>query len=169
MNISIIVNCVDKMIDIGITSEEQITQNFMRQKYACCALISAINARIFLTGQGVTNDEFEKLAEIACCKNGSAIGITKIHPLLGLYTEKGVYFDFEWIKQNLPVELSIMDVKNYGFHSILVVGVKNNNLFLTNFDKIGIQLSWDEMQKYRLTSPNIHNLICRSFKRLIRK
>ena len=102
-------------------------------KYSSCQLIAAINARIILGGQDVTEVEYEALVDLVKCRHGAAIETHKAWEYLGLKVENGPVetMDLEWVRTHLPVEIGIYDPK-YGFHSVLVVEVIGKNLRLIN-------------------------------------
>lgn len=131
---------------------------FRKQKYAACQLISAINARIYLGGNDVTDDEFEKLVDIAKCRYGSALNILECYPILGLSYKDGPKKDMplEWVKSNLPVEIAYNDSK-FGFHSALIVNVEDEDISAINasWDRI----KWSDIYFY----PYDYNRKLRSF------
>ncbi len=103
---------------------------YRKQKYAACQLISAINARIFFGGDDISDELFEELVDLVCARNGSAIGVQKAYPVLGLEYTDGT-MDYDWIKENLPVAISFYSIK-WGFHSALVHEAKNDTLYVIN-------------------------------------
>ena len=109
---------------------------YRKQKYSCCQLIAAINARIFLGGGNINDNKFEKLVELTGCKSGACIRIKEIYPNLKLdYIDMDKRLNkLKWIKNNLPVEISYFDEKR-GFHSALIVKVKDDILHLVNSSK----------------------------------
>ena len=170
-----------KEFEYGVTAWDVIKDCFMTQKYSCCALISAINARVFLDGEYdankkiVSDEEFERLVDLVGCRHGVAICVGKSYPELELEAVDGPYFDLEWIEYNLPVEVSVSDVGHeryagYGFHSVLIVGIEHDkrfnrtSVFVANFDKVGVQFSWKDFCEFKVDSPNPLNKKCRSFK-----
>lgn len=133
--------------------------NYRKQKYAACKLISAINARIYLGRDDVTEDEFERLVDIAKCRYGAAINIFECYPILGLSYTDGPLKDMplEWVKNHLPVEIGYNDPK-FGFHSALIVGVEDDEV-------LAINASWDKMKWYDIYFyPHEYNRTLRSFK-----
>jgi len=138
----------------------RIFVRYREQKYCCCQLIAAINARIFLGGGDVTDEEFEAFVDLVFCRYGSALRIKEVYPLLGLSYEDNRP-DLIWIKDHLPVELKIYDPV-WGFHSILVVGVCDDGLNLVN--AWTSKALWEEFE-----FPPEHLLRCRSFNLLEHK
>jgi hypothetical protein len=94
-----------------------------QSKYPSCQLIAAINARIFLGKNDISDELFEELVDLVKCRHGGAICIKEAYPILGLTYEDNPKFDPLWIMENLPVNLTIHDPE-MGFHSILVDKVK---------------------------------------------
>jgi hypothetical protein len=152
----------------SIKTIEEVKELFYEQKYSCCQLIAAINAAIFLgliTKESISDEEYERMVDLVSCRYGSALGVEKVYPQLGIVAENGPYFDFDWIRENLPVEVCIIDVKTYGFHSVLIVGCSGNELYVANSDRIKTKFTWEEFLQYKVNSLNPHNLVCRTFKR----
>ena len=133
---------------------------YRKQKYSSCQLISAINARIYLGLSDITNDFFEYLVNLVKCRYGGAINIEKSYPLLGLSSIDGKY-NYEWIKKNLPIDIAYHDKKR-GFHSALIVEVKNKVLKLINAYKE--DFTFQELKK--LLPKQSYNQKFRSFKLL---
>lgn len=117
---------------------------YRTQRYSCCQLISAINARIFLWMDDISDDEFEKLAELVCCKNGSAIGVHKAYPSLGLDFEDHEP-ELDWIRQNLPASIGYYDPE-YGFHNALIIAVNGNEVTIVN--AAWERIEWDKIRIY---------------------
>jgi hypothetical protein len=106
---------------------------FRQNKYSCCQLVAAINARIYLGLGDISDELFEEMAEIACCKNGSAIQIEKIYQLLNLKAEKytnGIP-SFGWIRHHLPVAVAYHDPQ-FGYHSALIISVFDTFIRMVN-------------------------------------
>jgi len=105
---------------------------YTEQRWSCCALISAINARTFLGGAPVDTASplFEALASVVFCRNGAAIRPFRAWPVLGV-VGRPIPVDLETIEANLPVALGYSDPK-HGMHSALVVGVHDNGLDMVN-------------------------------------
>lgn len=131
---------------------------FRKQKYSCCQLIAAINARIILGGPDVTDDEYEELADLVFCRNGAAIHIEQAWKRLGLIVENGPVdtMDLEWVKTHLPVEISYPDPK-LGFHAALVIAVEGDEVVLVN--SFWERKKWAEIEFY----PHNYNRKMRSF------
>lgn len=103
---------------------------YRTQKYCACQIITAINARIFLGRGDICNRRFEKMVDEVCARIGSAIQVHRIYPELGLEYSDGPT-SLEWIRMNLPVELSIYSTR-WGFHSVLVHKVHHDKLHVLN-------------------------------------
>jgi hypothetical protein len=129
-------------------------------KYSSCQLISAINARIWLGGEDVSEEEYEYLVDLVKCRYGAAIEINKAHQYLGLKTEDGPVdtLDLEWVKTHLPVEIGYPDPQK-GFHSALVVEVPGDEVVLLNAS--WPQKKWADIEFY----PHLYNRKLRSFRR----
>lgn len=134
-------------------------KKYRQQQYCCCQLIAAINARIYLGSGDISEEEFDKLANLVCCKNGSAIMVNAAYPQLGLDYETGPVdpLSIEWIKDHLPVQITYYDPK-HGFHAALIVGVDGDEVVLVNAAWDKIKLSDIELCKWT------YNRMCRSFK-----
>lgn len=136
-----------------------LDKKYRKQQHCCCQLIAAINARIFLGGEDVSEEMFDELANLVCCKIGSAIMVTIAYPHLGLEYENGPVspISLEWIKEHLPVEIAYYDPM-HGFHAALIVGVDGDEIDLVNaaWDKI----KWNEIVFCKWP----YNRRCRSFK-----
>lgn len=128
---------------------------FLGQRYCCCSLIAAVNARIWLGGNLVSDEDFEALVDLVGCRNGAAIGVEKAYPSLGLTFEDGIR-DLKWVTGRLPVEIAYFD-EQFGFHSALVACVAGGYIALVNSSRP--YLRWDEIKfpKWR------HQQVFRSF------
>lgn len=116
--------------------------DYFEQRYCCCALLAAINAKIYLSGLPVSEEEFEELADLVCCRTGAAIGVEKSYPFLGLEFEDGTN-DLDWVETHLPVQIAYFD-ERFGFHSALVVGRAGAEVNLVNSNKP--RLRWVEIE-----------------------
>jgi hypothetical protein len=132
------------------------TKTFIDQQIGSrCQLISAINARVFWGGDKIEPDseEFERLTDVAGCRLGAALpdGMRAVHDSLDLYEIEGEP-TFEWVRNHLPVEMSVWHVE-YGYHSILIVGVKGDRIYFTNY--FDGSMYWhnfeDHIAKFRCT------------------
>lgn len=58
-----------------------LTHNKYRKqkKYSSCQLITAINARIFLGKNDISDELFEELVDLVKCRHGGAIEIKKAY------------------------------------------------------------------------------------------
>jgi hypothetical protein len=86
--------------------------------YTDCQLISAINAKIALTGEDVSEDEYERLLYIAQCRYKGAKNVHNTYHALGL-TFVDLPLNLENIVQNIPAEITLSYGDNY--HSALIV------------------------------------------------
>jgi len=103
---------------------------FRKQKYSACSLIAAINSRIVLGGDDVSENTFEMLVDAAGGRYGGAIRINHIATFLGLI-RLPIKFDYKTVKRNLPVALSVHD-KKWGLHSILLYGYEDRRFLVHN-------------------------------------
>jgi len=118
------------------------TWEYRLQQYAACQLVAAINARIYLGGGDVSDDEFERLVDVTLCRYGAALRMEKAVPELGLTALHGE-LSLEWIAAHLPVAVSTHEIEHHGFHQILVVQVDGDMLGVVNFYKP--RLTWHEL------------------------
>lgn len=153
--------------------------NWRKQtKYSSCQLIAAINARIFLGGKDVTDEEFERLVDLVKCRYGGAICIEEAYEPLGLEVTDGPlpYYGwpwkkadkcYNWIKDNLPVELSVHSPK-FGYHAILVVDAYHQHDFVFRYPTVRLVNSDEETIKWaklRKRFPRFdYQQRCRSFR-----
>lgn len=137
---------------------------YRKQKYAACKLISAINARIYLGGHDVTNEEFELLVDLAKCRYGAALNVEECYPKLELVHKDGPLdtMPLQWVRENLPVEIGYADPK-LGFHSALITEVIEDKVVLINASWSEFQ--WSEIYFY----PHWYNRTLRSFKWKLQK
>ena len=141
--------------------EKYEERKYRTQKYlSSCQLISAINARIYLGLPDVNDKLFEELVDLVLCRHGGAISIEKSYPILDIKCIMGKY-DYIWISNNLPVEISYYDTKR-GFHSSLIVSTKEGIFTLINSPVR--RISFLELKKKLLK--NKQNQIIKSFKRI---
>jgi hypothetical protein len=129
--------------------------------YPSCQLLTALNARSFLTGRTEimpNSKEFETLVDLTCCRYGSALRINKAYYYLRLVAQNGPN-DNRWIyhriQENRPVELSIW-APDFGYHSVLVIDItKNGSAIVINFKKrerISL-VNWQDLDFPRYASP----------------
>lgn len=124
-----------------------------QSRHPSCQLIAAINARIFLGGRDVSDDDYEKLIDIVKCRHNGAIFIDRSYRILGLKHKDGPlpYYGkekcFDWICNNLPVQITINHPKMNSCHAILVVGF---------FKKFGYRILNDPCL---LTANNIEDIM----------
>lgn len=136
--------------------------NFRKQeKYPSCQLIAAINARIFLGGDDVTEGMFEELVDLARCRHGSALDIDACYSKLGLEVvdwTNGIP-GLDWVKTNLPVSVAYHD-PNKGFHCALIIDVIDDEVVLENstYSKI----KWSDLSLD--FNPHQYNRKFRSYK-----
>lgn len=107
-----------------------------RQKYSECQLVSLWNAVIYFGLENLVpkfnSRQYNNICKKALCIYGAVIRKDFEIKRLGLKPINGKY-NLNWIKNNLPVELSIHCHR--GYHSILIIDYIKNNLILTNYAK----------------------------------
>ena len=123
------------------------TKKWRKNKHCCCQLVTAINARIYLGMENISDNSFEKLSELVSCKNGAAIGVQRTYKSLGLdfKTFKNGIPGFAWFVENLPIGVIYKDYK-YGLHSALIIDVKKQDQLKT-LEFVGADrqyMSWGE-------------------------
>lgn len=106
------------------------------QMYSECQLVTIWNAALF---HGISvpeqfGDEYKTACEKCCCTIGACINTTSVSENLGLISVDGL-LEFEWVKNNLPVEFSIYCHR--GHHSVLCVdiNIENEQVLITNYFK----------------------------------
>jgi hypothetical protein len=119
------------------------------QKFCECQLISLWNSAIFLGLESLIPKQYSKKYKAIChrakCIYGGVIDKDFEIKRLNLKSTTGSY-NLRWIKKNLPVELSIFCHR--GYHSILIVGIKNNNITLANYAKNRLHIiKWNKLLK----------------------
>ena len=139
---------------------------FRKQKYAACQLITAINARIYLGGKDVSDEQFETLVDLVKCRYGGAIEIKKSYPILGLEYEDGLC-RLPWIEANLPIDLTVHSPR-FGFHSVLVTEVFYYNNGYLDIPCLRLLNSDEETLEWHCLYGRIptwgHQRRCRSFR-----
>lgn len=141
-------NYIDPLDNSKLFIDEQIGSR--------CQLISAINARVFWGGEKIEpgSEEFERLTDVAVCRLGAALpeGMTDVFNSLDMYGIEGES-TFKWVIHHLPVEMSVWHPE-YGYHSILIVGVAGDRVYFTNY--LEGSMYWhnfeEHMAKFQCTS-----------------
>jgi hypothetical protein len=151
---------------------------YRKQKYSSCQLIAAINARIHLGGGDISDAEFERLVDVVKCRHGGAICIEEAYRPLGLEVIDGPLPHYgypwlkadecyDWIKENLPVELSVHSPK-FGYHAILVVDTFVKHDFVFRYPSVRTinsdegEITWSSLRKRFPRFP--YQQRCRSFR-----
>ena len=129
-------------------------------EYPSCQLLTAINARAFLTGSidvWPGTSEFETLVDLTCCRHGSALRINKANYYLRLATQMGPN-DNRWvyyrIQEGRPVELSVF-TEDFGYHSVLVIGTTREGMLdIVNIKKgeMVSKVHWNELSFRRYSA-----------------
>lgn len=117
---------------------------FVRQEapYPCCRIISAFNALAYFDlpvppQEGIF---FEYLIDVAKCRYGSAIDIEAVHSILRIEAEPlktvNTHILRSVLGQGKPIELFVHS-PDWGFHSVLLVDLKDNGFMVTNWGTSG--------------------------------
>lgn len=117
------------------------------QKWCDCQLITLLNACIFYNKIKIKpySKKYNILAEITGSVHGSCLNKNVAYDMLGVSFENGK-MDFNWIKNNLPVEFSVFCHR--GYHSVLAVKVKNDKIQLANYYRNKLySISWNSLIK----------------------
>lgn len=147
-------------------------ENYINKNlYSECQLITALNAYYYLTGKTYCkqNDkEYEKLVDLVCARNGSAINIERAHrrlklKIIGKVSHWSLIGDV-LKKIELPLEVSLWHKKT-GYHSVLIVDYssKVEAIQITNFRYETTNRGWfflEDLYKFWRNSPGMH---CRFF------
>jgi len=127
------------------------------QKYSECQLVTAINAAIYLCELPITQNsiEYERLVDLVCARNGSAISIELAYSYLRIIPTEII---FEWnnmtkyLDKKYPIEVSLWH-KKFGLHSSLIIDykIKPRNVRILNFtyetDK-NCWMEWSCLRQY---------------------
>jgi hypothetical protein len=113
-------------------------------RYPCCALVAAINARIHLGGPDVSDDEFERLVDLAACRHGAAIHISDAWTALGIAPRylpmPHDAFPHEAVaaavRSGHPVSVSIWH-EAYGLHCVVCVHCDETGWTVLNTERCG--------------------------------
>lgn len=118
---------------------------YMRNKYSCCQLVTAINASIFFGGSSPSDAEFERLVDLVGCRYGSAIQVERAYPALGISYDD-IEGGLDGAITPLPGEIGIND-KEYGNHSVLVIGVEIDTIHIVGGSEEFV--TWEDYEQYR--------------------
>lgn len=121
------------------------------QLYCECQLVTALNAYYFFHGKQFCkqgDEKYEELVNLVSARIGSAIGIEKVHKILGIQqtVKQGIqhWTDLDqWPKYKLPLEMNVWHKKT-GFHSCLIVGYSRQcrAIRVANFRQATTALGW---------------------------
>ena len=132
-----------------------------------CQLISIANAYYYLTGNIISNDLYEKLANECGCIAGSCIDINKAFKKFKISEERFLYLVCG--NKYLPLEIMVWH-KYFGFHSILAVEYtkKVDAYRVTNFRHVASSTGWifyEDLMHFTTLNPNQDEprWICRTF------
>lgn len=119
------------------------------QKYWECQLIAIWNAARFYGMEKkvpkIGTPEYEEACEKYCCKHGSCLGAEKELKRFGLRYVEGEW-DFEWLKDNLPVVLSVYPPDQRA-HAVLAVNCEFGGFEVANMG--GGVTQWYSFDKLR--------------------
>ena len=98
-------------------------KDWITQQYACCQIISYLNAAIFHDMDVPRPDtpEFEELVDLAGCRHGSATRAGETLLKLKLDLEP-VDLNMHYLRRNVPVDFT-MWLAEWGFHNALLINV----------------------------------------------
>lgn len=134
-----------------------------KNKYSECQLITALNAKYYLTGEYIdqNSNEYEELVDACGARYGGAICIEKVWEKLNIEVKDTYLYSLDWEKSSrpLPVEISVWH-KAYGFHSVLAVDYepKTNALRITNFKWATSLQGWifdEDLFHYLIDNPEL--------------
>ena len=126
------------------------------QLYMECHLVAIWNAARFFGMEHkipkIGTEEYDKWCLKYACKSGSCIGLKKEFKRLGLKRVEGKW-NFDWIKNNLPVVLSIYPPKQRP-HAILAVKEQFGGFVVANFGGGVIQwYSYEKLYEMKINNP----------------
>lgn len=143
-----------------------------------CQLVAVVNARAFVrckmgwenglfTGK-MADREYDALATLTGCHSGTAISVENLFPYFQL-GYKNHKFNKRWIRNNLPVQLSVRVPERNGpgwFHSILIISATKQGVVVANYSPAQNidqkQLTWKELESiYNEVPPHVR--ACRAF------
>lgn len=128
----------------SIMKPKRSKSRFVRQvaPYPCCRIISAFNALAYF-GLPAPPQEgifFEYLIDVAKCRHGSALDMESVHMILGIDSEPlktvNTHILRSVLGQGKPIELFVFS-PDWGFHSVLLVDLKDDGFMVANWNKSG--------------------------------
>lgn len=139
-----------------------------KNKYCECSLITALNAKYYLTGEYIdqNSNEYEKLVDLCMAREGSAIDIKKVWDELDIEVKQTYLTSLDWnnILPPLPLEIFVWH-KAYGFHSVLAVDYepKTKAFRVTNFKWATNLKGWifdEDLFHYIINNPRLSDSKC---------
>jgi len=136
-----------------------------KNKYSECQLITALNAKYYLTGEYISQDseKYEELVDLCGSRHGSAVCIEKVWDKINIKIRDTYISRLEWeeydnISPQLPLEISVWH-KAYGFHSVLAVDYepKTDAFRITNFRWATNLQGWifyEDLNHYLVENPD---------------
>jgi hypothetical protein len=88
--------------------------------------------------------DIEPLKELTKCNKMPCMNLAKMWKRLGIKPMR-FFWNKEWILGNLPVECAVVH-KDYGYHSILIVGGDEAEVEVVGFFKK--EFTWRELENY---------------------
>lgn len=127
------------------------------QLYMECQLVAIWNAARFYGMEDevpkIGTNEYEEACNRFACKSGSCLGVGDELNRLGLKYVEGKW-DYEWIRNNLPVELSIIPSDGRA-HAILAVEERMGDFKVANMGGCVLQwYSYDKLQSMKINNPH---------------
>ncbi len=111
-----------------------MTDYLLQTGGSCCFIFALTNALRFLgkPSPEPETDEWERLVDIARCRNGSTIDQDGVAEALGLRLEKVPVAD---LADHLPYLLTVLNPERHGMtlHAVLVIGVEGDKFKMVNY------------------------------------
>jgi len=122
-----------------------------------CQLVSIVNAYHFLTGKVITDELYNKLANVCGCVAGSCINTKPAFDILNLYVKyKWKYLPLG--EDILPLEINVWH-KYFGLHSILAIDWEplTESFKVINFKHVASSRNWifqEDLLHYVIENPD---------------
>jgi len=141
-----------------------------KQKYSECQLVTAINARYWLTGKilGQDTQHYEKLVDLVGARHGAAISVHRAWKRFGIDVAQEYNYVFGIEADMLPLELTVWH-KAYGYHSVLIIDreARSGAVRIANFSKATSMygwIFWEDLQHFLQKSLGRRSWRARKFK-----
>ena len=129
-----------------------IKKNTKSIKYhSDCQVVTVMNAYYVLTGQMIPQytEPYYQMCEFVGAVHGAAMGIHRMHNLLGMSTE-GKYDtlpDLEGLGVEYVLEANVWHDK-CGFHSVAIIDSNKNKLRVPNFRWVTSRVGWIDKTEF---------------------